>query len=54
MQKYIGGNGTPASFHEQRSLAVRLYVAQNIDTQKLLGHKSSTHTANYQDDKEKN
>jgi hypothetical protein len=33
------GDGTPATFHEQRSLAERLYEAQGIDT-KNLGHKS--------------
>lgn len=48
------GNGTPATFHEQRSLAERLYEAQNIDTQKLLGHKSPNQTANYHDDRGKN
>jgi hypothetical protein len=26
------GDGTPATFHEQRSLAERLYEAQGIDT----------------------
>ncbi|HBB6753494.1 TPA: phage integrase Arm DNA-binding domain-containing protein, partial [Citrobacter freundii] len=34
------GTGTPATFHEQRSLSERLYKVQGIDTQKLLGHKS--------------
>lgn len=43
------GNGTPATFHEQSSLAERLYDAQGIDTQKLLGHKSPNQTARYHD-----
>ncbi|MEG7488226.1 phage integrase Arm DNA-binding domain-containing protein [Enterobacter hormaechei] len=43
------GEGTPATFHEQRSLAERLYDAQSIDTQKLLGHKSPNQTARYHD-----
>jgi integrase len=47
------GEGTPATFHEQRSLAERLYVAQGIDTQKLLGHKSPNQTAHYHDDRGK-
>lgn len=47
------GNGTPATFHEQRSLAERLYEAQGVDTQKLLGHKSPNQTAGYHDDRGK-
>ncbi|MFX0565552.1 site-specific integrase [Kosakonia cowanii] len=47
------GDGTPATFHEQRSLAERLYEAQGIDTQKLLGHKSPKQTARYHDDRGK-
>lgn len=47
------GEGTPATFHEQRSLAERLYAAQGIDTQKLLGHKSPNQTARYHDDRGK-
>lgn len=47
------GDGTPATFHEQRSLAERLYEAQGIDTQKLLGHKSPNMTARYHDDRGK-
>lgn len=46
-------DGTPASFHEQRSLAERLYKDQGIDTQKLLGHKSPNQTARYHDDRGK-
>jgi integrase len=48
-----GSDGTPASFHEQRSLAERLYKDQGIDTQKLLGHKSPNQTARYHDDRGK-
>lgn len=47
------GDGSPATFHEQRSLAERLYEAQGIDTQKLLGHKSPKQTAKYHDDRGK-
>lgn len=47
------GDGTPATFHEQRSLSERLYEAQGIDTQKLLGHKSPNQTARYHDDRGK-
>ena len=47
------GEGTPATFHEQRSLAERLYDAQGIDTQKLLGHRSPQQTAKYHDDRGK-
>lgn len=47
------GDGTPATLHEQRSLAERLYEAQGIDTQKLLGHKSPQQTAGYHDDRGK-
>lgn len=46
-------DGTPATFHEQRSLAERLYEAQGIDTQKLLGHKSANQTARYHDSRGK-
>ncbi|RKR64998.1 phage integrase family protein [Yokenella regensburgei] len=48
-----GGDGTPASFHEQRSLAERLYKDQGINTQKLLGHKSPNQTARYHDNRGK-
>lgn len=47
------GDGTPATFHEQRSLAERLYHTQGIDTQILLGHKSIKQTALYHDDRKK-
>ncbi|RJF57272.1 hypothetical protein D4100_00235 [Serratia inhibens] len=43
-------NGTAPSFHEQRSLAERLYSAQEIDTQTLLGHKTQEMTDRYHDD----
>lgn len=45
--------GTPATFHEQRSLSERLYKEQGIDTQKLLGHKSQQQTDRYNDDRGK-
>lgn len=47
------GDGSPATFHEQRSLSERLYEAQGVDTQKLLGHKSPNQTARYHDDRGK-
>lgn len=40
---------SPPTFHEQRSLAERLYRDQGIDTQRLLGHKSSKMTDVYHD-----
>ena len=42
---------TPVSFHEQRSLAERLYSAQGINTQALLGHKSAKMTEIYHDER---
>ncbi|QBY43191.1 tyrosine-type recombinase/integrase [Arsenophonus nasoniae] len=45
--------GEPPSFHEIRSLSARLYtetMGSNF-AQKLLGHKSATMTAKYQDDR---
>ena len=42
-------DGTAPSFHEQRSLAERLYREQGIDTQTLLGHSSKTMTDQYND-----
>lgn len=47
------GDGSPATFYEQRSLSERLYEVQGIDTQKLLGHKSPNQTARYHDDRGK-
>ncbi|WP_421550899.1 phage integrase Arm DNA-binding domain-containing protein [Kluyvera intermedia] len=46
--------GTAPTFHEQRSLSERLYRDQGIDTQKLLGHKTSKMTDKYNDDRGKN
>lgn len=40
---------SPPTFHEQRSLAGRLYAAQGIDPQALLGHKDAKTTALYTD-----
>ncbi len=41
---------TPPTFHEIRSLAVRLYKAQgNISRQELLGHKDEKTTLVYED-----
>lgn len=48
-----GENGTPPSFHEQRSLSERLYRTQGIDTQVLLGHSSKTMTDRYNDSRGK-
>ncbi|HCL5283255.1 TPA: phage integrase Arm DNA-binding domain-containing protein [Salmonella enterica] len=45
--------GKAPTFHEQRSLSERLYEAQGVDTQKLLGHKSPRQTAKYHDDRGK-
>jgi len=36
---------TPPTYHEIRSLSERLYSAQGIDTQALLGHKNASMTA---------
>ncbi|PWW09910.1 phage integrase Arm DNA-binding domain-containing protein [Mangrovibacter plantisponsor] len=47
-------NGTPPTFHEQRSLAERLYRDQGINTQHLLGHKNQAQTDKYHDDRGKN
>lgn len=47
------GDGTPATFHEQRSLSERLYKEQGIDTRKLLGHKTQQQTDRYHDDRGK-
>lgn len=47
------GDGTPATFHEQRSLSERLYKEQGINTQKLLGHKTQKQTDRYNDDRGK-
>lgn len=42
-------NGTPPSFHEMRSLAIRLYAEQGVDVQALAGHKDAATTAIYKD-----
>ncbi len=47
------GEGSPATFHEQRSLSERLYKEQGLDTQKLLGHKTQQQTNRYHDDRGK-
>lgn len=47
------GAGSPATFHEQRSLSERLYKEQGLDTQKLLGHKTQQQTDRYHDDRGK-
>ncbi|MCH7127891.1 integrase [Escherichia coli] len=47
------GEGTPATFHEQRSLAERLYKEQGINTRTLLGHKTQQQTDRYNDDRGK-
>ncbi len=39
----------PPTCYEQRSLAERLYKAQGVDTQALLGHKDPRSTAGYHD-----
>lgn len=46
-------NGTPPTFHEQRSLAERLYREQGINTQHLLGHKNQAQTDKDNDDRGK-
>ncbi len=48
------GEGTLATFHEQRSLSERLYKAQGINTKDLLGHKTQQQTDLYHDDRGKN
>ncbi|MEY8647736.1 phage integrase Arm DNA-binding domain-containing protein [Klebsiella pasteurii] len=48
-----GKNGTPPSFHEQRSLSERLYREQGVNTQILLGHTSKTMTDRYNDSRGK-
>ncbi|HEY3984709.1 tyrosine-type recombinase/integrase [Cedecea sp.] len=48
--------GTPAPFHEIRSLSARLYKDEQGEefSQRLLGHKSATMTATYHDEREVN
>lgn len=45
--------GTAPTFHEQRSLAERVYRDQGIDTQRLLGHRTRKMTDKYNDDRGK-
>ncbi|EOO1393000.1 tyrosine-type recombinase/integrase, partial [Escherichia coli] len=40
-------NGTPPSFHEQRSLSERLFREQGVDTKILLGHSNQKMTDIY-------
>ncbi len=47
------GESTPPTFHEQRSLAERLYRKQGVDTKTLLGHSSQAMTDQYNDDRDK-
>lgn len=47
------GEGTPATFHEMRSLSERLYREQGINTKKLLDHKNQQQTDKYHDDRGK-
>lgn len=42
---------TPPSLHEIRSLSERLYRAQHLDTQTLMGHSRRWMTDNYNDDR---
>ncbi|AVX38564.1 TPA: phage integrase Arm DNA-binding domain-containing protein [Yersinia enterocolitica] len=46
-------DGTPPTFHEQRSLSERLYREQGVDTKTLLGHKNQAMTDKYNDDRGK-
>lgn len=43
--------GSPPSLHEVRSLSERLYRAQGVDTQTLLGHRHQHMTDQYNDDR---
>ncbi|RMX06698.1 hypothetical protein D8I35_09360 [Corticibacter populi] len=45
------GEGTPPTLHEIRSLAARLYRAQGVDTQTLLGHAKASMTELYENDR---
>ena len=45
------GEGAPASLHECRSLAERLYRAQGLDTKTLLGHARQHMTDVYNNDR---
>lgn len=41
--------GTPPTFHDLRSLALRLYHDQGVNAQALAGHKSADMTSVYRD-----
>lgn len=43
--------GSPPSFHEQRSLSSRLYKKQGIDVKTLLGHSTDEMSEEYADDR---
>jgi integrase len=43
--------GTPPTFHEQRSLSERLYAEQGLQTRKLLGHRRQGMTDAYNSDR---
>lgn len=47
------GEGTPATFHEMRSLSECLYRQQGINTKNLLSHKNQQQTDKYHDDRGK-
>ncbi|HIC7644828.1 TPA: phage integrase Arm DNA-binding domain-containing protein [Serratia liquefaciens] len=49
----VWGDGTVATFHEQRSLAERLYKSQGVNTQILLGYKTQSQTDRYHDNRGK-
>lgn len=53
MTSIVWENGSPPTFHEQRSLAERLYRDQGVDTKRLLGHKNQVQTDKYNDDRGK-
>lgn len=46
-------DGTPPTFHEQRSLSERLYREQGVNTQILMGHASQAMTDRYNDSRGK-
>jgi integrase len=46
---HIEPGSRPPTFHEQRSLAARLYDAEGKDPQALLGHRHATMTEVYKD-----
>lgn len=47
----ISKGATPPSFHEQRSLASRLYTEQGVDVKTLLGHSTDAMSEQYKDDR---